>query len=256
MSLKIGLVGCGAVGNFIVKKINEGMIKAKLIALYDRNYEKSLKLAKILDVKACKSLDELVKEDIDLVVEAASINAVEEVVKKSILNNRDVLILSVGAFADKNLFLNICKLLKNSNNRVYIPSGAVAGLDALKVIKYCKNKRVKLRTVKSPKSLGVDVKEETILFRGNALDAIKKFPANINVAITLSLAVGYPIDVEIVANPNIDKNRHEIYVESDISNIKIILENKPLKDNPKTSALAAYSIVKTINEIQENIRIV
>ena len=78
--LKIGIVGCGAIGSFISKKVADGTIKnAKISAVYDRNFDKAEKISKMTGAKICNSVDELVKEDLDLVVEAASIKAVEEI---------------------------------------------------------------------------------------------------------------------------------------------------------------------------------
>ena len=133
--LKIGIVGCGAIGSFISKKVVDGTIKnAKISAVYDRNLDKAGKLSEMTGAKICGSVDELVKEDLDLVVEAASIKAVEEIAEKSLINKKDVLIMSVGALADKDMFLKLQNLAKSAKKRIYLPSGAIGGLDAIKAM--------------------------------------------------------------------------------------------------------------------------
>ncbi|CAB3289346.1 putative L-aspartate dehydrogenase [Methanocaldococcus lauensis] len=263
---KIGIVGCGVIGSFISKKVVDGTIKnAKIIAVYDRNLEKSKKLSELTGAKICKSIDELVNEDLDLVVECASVKAVEEVATKSLINNKDVLIMSVGALVDKDLFLKLKNLAKKIGRKIYIPSGAIGGLDAIKALRLGEIYKVVLKTVKpikaledSLKNLGYDIssiKNSIVVFEGDVFEAIKKFPMNINVSVTLSIVSEYPAKVVIVADPNAKLNRHEILVESSIGKLKVCVENVPFEENPKTSALAAYSAVRLIRDLSESVKI-
>ena len=264
--LKIGIVGCGAIGSFISKKVADGTIKnAKISAVYDRNFDKAEKISKMTGAKICSSVDELVKEDLDLVVEAASIKAVEEIAEKSLMNKKDVLIMSVGALADKELFLKLKNLAKSVGKRIYIPSGAIGGLDAIKALRLGEIEEVVLKTTKpvaaledALKNLGYkvdEIKNPIVVFEGDVFDAIKKFPANINVAVTLSLATEFPAKVVIVADPNAKLNKHEIFVKSSIGTLKVCVENVPFEENPRTSALAAYSAVRLIRDLAEPIKI-
>ncbi|MEO2117578.1 MAG: aspartate dehydrogenase [Methanocaldococcus sp.] len=264
--LKIGIVGCGAIGSFITKKVVDGTIKnTKIIAIYDRNLDKAEKLSKMSGAKICSSVDELVKKDLDLVVEAASIKAVEEVAEKSLMNNKDVLIMSVGALANKEIFLKLKNLAKSVGRKIYLPSGAIGGLDAIKAMRLGEIKEVILKTTKpvnalkdALKNLGYkieEIKNPVIVFEGDVFEAIKKFPANINVAVTLSIAAEFPTKVVIVADPNAKLNRHEIFVKSSIGNLKVCVENVPFEENPKTSALAAYSAVRLIRDLAEPVKV-
>ncbi len=97
------------------------------------------------------------------------------------------------------------------------------------------------------------ITEKTRLFQGNALEAAQGFPANLNVAATLSLAGIGPerTIVEIWADPDIAGNRHEITVEGEFSTITSQIQNIPDPTNPKSSMLAAQSIVATLKHMAE-----
>ncbi|MBA2858355.1 aspartate dehydrogenase [Methanococcus maripaludis] len=264
--LKIGLVGCGAIASLITKALmSDRLNKAEVLAFYDGNLEKAEKLAMETGADFCKSLDELVSKDLDLIVECASVNAVEDTVIKSLNNDKDVIIMSVGAFADKDLFVKLYKLAEKLGKKIYIPSGAVAGIDAVKSGSLGKISEVSLTTTKpvhglksalEEQGLNTDeIKEPKIVFEGTVFDAISKFPQNINVSVVLSLASRYPAKVKIIADPNAVVNRHEILVKGSIGTIKTCVENNPCRDNPKTSALAAYSVIRLIKDLSEPVRI-
>jgi aspartate dehydrogenase len=263
--LKIGVVGCGAIATFISKTIAEKKVNAKVVAYYDKNIHKAEKLSKITNAEVCNSIDELVKKDIDLVIEAASVKAVEEVAIKALSNNKDVLVMSVGAFVDKELFLKLYNLAKEKERKIYLPSGAIAGIDAIKSLTLGKIEEVVLKTTKPVEGLkealenkGIEpnsIKEPTVVFEGDVFDAIKEFPSNINVSVMLSIASEFPAKVVIVADPKAKTNNHEIFVKSSIGTLKVLVENVPLEENPKTSALAAYSAIRVIKDISEPFRI-
>ncbi|ABR55499.1 Aspartate dehydrogenase [Methanococcus vannielii SB] len=264
--LKVGIVGCGAVASLITKALlSERIPKARVLAFYDVNYEKAKKLSEETGAESCVSIDELVSKDLDLILECASVSAVEETVLKSILSGKDVIIMSVGAFANKKLFLNLYKLAEEKNQKIYVPSGAVAGIDAIKAGSLGQISDVTLTTTKPVMGLkdaildlGLkpeEITEPKVVFEGNVFEAISKFPQNINVSVVLSLASKYPAKVKIIADPNLIVNRHEILVKGSIGTIKTCVENNPCKDNPKTSALAAFSVMRLIKDLSEPIRI-
>jgi len=108
------------------------------------------------------------------------------------------------------------------------------------------------------KNLGINantISEPTTIFEGDVFEAIKEFPQNINVSVVLSLASKVPAKVKIIADPSAMSNKHEIVVKGSIGSIKTIVENNPCKDNPKTSALAAYSVIRIIKDLSEPVRV-
>ncbi|MBW9219853.1 aspartate dehydrogenase [Methanothermococcus sp. SCGC AD-155-N22] len=261
--LRIGLVGCGAIATIIVNAVLKGIINPKVVALYDRHLHKAEKLGRLVGAQVCHSIEELVRKDLDIVIECASIRAVEDVATKAIENGKDVIVMSVGAFKDPNLYKRLYNLAKRHNRRIYIPSGAVAGIDGIKAASLGEIYEVTLTTVKPVEGLrdslekqGIDVdtiSEPTTVFEGSFLEAIERFPQNINVSLVLYLASNYPTKVKIVADPGISVNRHEVIVRGSTGTIRTVVENIPCKENPKTSALAAYSVIRLIKDLSEPI---
>ncbi|HID28112.1 MAG TPA: aspartate dehydrogenase [Methanosarcinales archaeon] len=267
--LRIGVVGCGAIGTEICKATDHKTVKAQLVAIYDRNHDKAINLAKSLK-KTPQILDiqEMVKQ-IDLIVECASQEAVPLVAIPALLNKKDVVILSVGALVDSELLNKITKLARENNCKVYLPSGAIAGLDGIKSASIAKIDTVTLVTSKPPsglkgapyiieKKIDLDLlKKASVIFEGSAEKAAKYFPANVNVAVALSLAsLGVKkTKVKIIANPALTKNMHKIVVQGEFGKIETRVENVPSPTNPKTSYLAALSAIATLKKIAEPIQI-
>lgn len=268
--LKIGIVGCGAIGSSLAKTIlsSDFSGKTKLVSLYDIKVEK----ARILANKLCNpkivtlDLDHLIKR-VDLVIEATHPHAVYGIARKAIASSCDIMIMSVGGIIE--YYRQLKELAAKKNACIFIPSGAICGIDGLKASRFGKIHKVILTTKKPPQAfLGVpyvlkkkislgNIKKDKVLFKGNALSAIKAFPQNINVAATLSIAGIGPKHtvVRIVASPNITKNIHEIEIESDAGKIFTRTENVVHQENPKTSYLAVLSAIATLKQILEPIKI-
>ncbi len=268
--MKIGIVGCGAIGTSLAKTIvSDFASQARLVSLYDIDKNKSLGLAKKLKVNEAivtPKLDYLI-EKADLVIEAADARSCLSIAKSVLNKGRDIIIMSVGgAVAHINQLRNLA--LKNQS-KIYIPSGAICGIDALMAASQKKIKKIILTTRKNPKSFGdIDyirqkgirldkIRKDIILFSGNARQAIKLFPQNINVAATLSIAgIGQAgTQVKIIASPKVKRNIHEIYIESDAGRISTRVENLVHPDNPKTSFLAVLSAIATLRQILDPVRV-
>ncbi len=268
MPLKIGLVGCGAIGTEIAKAIDSGVIDADLVAVCDHNPATAAALIESLRRKPVKAgLEDLVNLS-DVVVEAASQKAVPAIARAALAKGKRLMIMSVGALADPVLFQEVKSLAREHGSQVYIPSGAISGLDALKSASMGTIRKVTLTTTKNPNGLKgapyilekkIDLEAltgPTEIFEGSAAQAVKAFPANVNVAATLYLAAGESdVRVKIVADPDIHVNRHEIVVEGDFGRISTRVENVPSPRNPRTSFLAALSAIATLRSIVEPVKI-
>ena len=265
--LKIGIIGCGAMGSEIARAC-QGMLSSsmELAAICDIDEEKARKLSGSLKPGAkVLKLDELI-EGADLVVEAASAAVSGSVLEKCIKAERDCLIMSVGGLIAK---ADLLKEADASGVRVYIPSGALCGIDGLKSASGGRVESVTLTTRKPPKGLEgapylkekkIDlsgVKKETVVFEGTAVEAVKGFPANVNVSAVLSLAgIGAEkTRVRIVTSPEYTRNTHEVEITGDFGRIMTRTENVPSPGNPKTSSLAIYSAIATLEGIAKSVRI-
>jgi len=264
--VKIGIVGCGAIGEgvatFIEKELKS---KALLFAVADQDTEKAEILVEKLSAPIeILNIDQLIKKA-DLVIETASVTAASYVLKKAVELKKDVVILSVGAFIHD--FSIIERARKRSIN-IYVPSGAICGVDGVGALSLGQIKKITLTTSKPPKGLlGADylkkrkinlanLKEEAIIFEGGVKQAIKYFPQNINVAATLLLASGgKDVEVRIKADPKVERNIHRIEIDTEEARVSIAIENMPSKINPKTSALAILSTQYLLKKIFSSFKI-
>jgi len=259
---RIGLLGCGAIGTQIALAIDSGKIPATLTHVYDieRSQADNLvsKLKQKPEVVANSHL--LSSNPVELVVEAASQDAVRNDAVSILQNKKDMMIMSAGALLDESVFEVISDACRDFGKTVYLPSGAIAGLDALKAVKD-ELESVVLVTTKNPNSLkgapffdssDIDpekISEPTVLFDGTAKEAVSLFPKNVNVSALLSLVGLNNTSVRVVADPNTDKNTHEINANGKFGNLKITVENVPDSMNPKTSRLATLSAVELLRQI-------
>jgi aspartate dehydrogenase len=267
--LKIGVVGCGTIGSYLARIIhNELKDKALLIAVYDKVLEKAYTLASSLKNKkiVVVTLEELIERS-DLVIEAASGAAASQVARSAISFGRDCLVMSVGGLleAHKELF----NLAREKKRHLYLPSGAIAGIDGIKSLAATKIHKITISSYKPPRAfIGIPyllkrninlekIKEDTVLFEGDVATSVRLFPQNINVAATLSLAAHAKdkLSVKIIASPSCKNNIHQIEVEAEAGKLTVRTENVPSPNNPKTSFLAVLSAVTTIKGILDFVKI-
>lgn len=267
--LKIGIVGCGAIGTEICRAIDKGMIDAELVAISDRSSEHCKTLISSLKEKPdILSPDELIRRA-DLVVECASQSAVKELGLAVLEKGKDLMVLSVGAFLQPDLLDLFKRNAKEHNCRIYLPSGAIAGLDGLKSASIASISKVMLSTTKNPAGLkgapfivenNIDLdyfREKTLLFEGSAEEAVRGFPANVNVAASVSLAAAgaKELIIRVFVDPKATRNIHELVAEGAFGKFTTKVENVPSPDNPRTSHLAALSAIATLKKITDPLQI-
>ena len=260
---RIGLLGCGAIGTQIAIAIDSGKIPATLTHVYDDSKE-----ASVILVEKLKNKPEIVENPhllsshpVNIVVEAASQDAVRDVGLSILQNKRDLMIMSVGALLDESIYEILSDACRDFKKTIFLPSGAIAGLDGIKSIKD-ELESVSITTTKHPRSLkgakffenskiSLDsINSPTVIFEGSAKEAVSLFPANINVAALLSLSgIGSEkTGVKIVADPNTDKNTHHIEAFGKFGKMTFTIENFPDPENPKTSRLAILSAIETLKK--------
>lgn len=257
--MKIALIGCGAIGTELARAVDNGTVEASLVVIYDKIESRSRIIASSLrkKPKIAKKFEDVINASVDLVVEAASQGAVKEYAERILMSGKDMMVLSVGALLDEKFHSKISTLAKKKNRRIYLPSGALVGIDGLKAARIGRVESVKLTTTKSPKSLDLDLRRKKTVFSGNASDAVRLYPKNINVAATAGLAAGKTKDVEvaIIADPKTRRNTHELQAKGSFGTFYLRVENVPSKTNPKTSMLAALSAIATLRKMTEPIQI-
>lgn len=265
---RIAVLGCGAIGSRIARSIQKELKEfCQLSGLYDHQDKKAIALANEFSSQQLvkSSLTELLR-DCDLMVEAVNAQDAHAFVRQALLAEKDVLAMSVGRLLNAQ---DLFELAARQRCSLLIPSGAIAGIDAIKAASLVSIRKITLTTRKPPsgfganeylKSQGIDLSRitaETVIFDGDVDTAVKFFPQNINVAATLALASRHKdkINVKIITSPEFQTNSHEIELEGDFGRIITRTENVPCPDNPKTSYLAVLSGIQTLKEFCQGIRI-
>lgn len=254
--MKVGIMGCGAIASTIVDFILNDKLSVNIVGFYDMDYENAKLLASKIDSTAVRTLDELIDSS-DIILESASQQAVINNVPEILEQGNDVIIMSVGALLDNDFYNKVISIAKENNCKIHLPTGAITGIDTVNAANMGEIKNISLTTRKPPVSLGIELDDvdEKVLFEGKASEAVKLFPKNINVSSTLSLASGIDIDVKIIADSKIKNNTHEIHLEGTFGELTTITSNVSSKNNPKTSALAAYSAASLLNKLNKTIQI-
>ncbi|MGB8220161.1 MAG: aspartate dehydrogenase [Methanoregula sp.] len=243
--LRIGLLGCGNIGHIIAQHA-EGFT---IPAVFDNVPARAEEIAAICHGKAYTDVEAFLTADVDLIVEAASVGAARAHAKAILLNNRDLVIMSVGALTDPAFKEELMETARAHKKKIYIPSGAIFGLDNLKIGQISPITKLLLKTTKSPASLGLTATSRKRIFSGKAHECIKAYPKNVNVSVAMSLAAGQDTDVELWVDPAVDKNVHELFIEGSFGETYIKVTNLPSPDNPATSYLAALSILSLLRNL-------
>lgn len=260
--MRITIVGCGSIGSKLAEAA-DAMSEVKRIYLIDEEKH----LAEDLAARLNKAIVvESVEEELyhcDLVIEAASQDAAREVAMTTVSRGVDIMAMSVGAFVDDSFREEVFEKAKQTDARIFIPSGAICGTDGLRAANKDDLDEVELITRKGPKSLahvkycednGIDVysfEEPSTIFSGTAREAVKHFPRNINVAATVSLlGVGFDkTRVTIIVDPEATSNSHELRLKGAFGEMTCHTYNVPSPDNPKTSYLASLSAISALERI-------
>lgn len=185
------MIGTGAIGTFLLEKINNEQIipGASVTAILDERIESKQKLEKTSEkyhVKTYQDVDDFLSLPTNLIIECATIEAVQKYATK-ILSHKDLFLISVGALVDPVLTKELHEMTRKSGRKLYLPSGAIGGLDVLQAANMLDGlESVKLITRKPPHAFSFDqLEEEKTIFKGSAQDAIMNYPKNANIALSL-----------------------------------------------------------------------
>mgnify|MGYP000845580799 FL=1 len=203
----------------------------------------------------------------DFIIEAAGQEAVAQYLPNCLSTGADVLISSIGALANADLYAELLNIAQQSNRRILLPSGAIAGLDYIQSVKDAEEIEIAYESRKPVAAwlpelatLGIapeSVQQTFVLFEGSAAEAAKRYPQNLNVAATLALA-GIGMDktrVRVLVDPSLSQNQHHIFVKSEFGEMRLQVSNTPSPNNPKSSWIVAQSIAATVKKEFAQIKI-
>jgi aspartate dehydrogenase len=261
----IGIVGCGAIGRALLTAVENGKLSVRIAGVTSRT-EKSARdhLSTFSSPPPYLSLQELIAAS-DLLVEAAGGAVVPRLAEEVFAAGKDLMVISAGALLDHP---EIIEMSRQSDCRLYVPSGAIAGLDGIKSACVGQITHVTMTTRKPPHGLegapyivqkGISLAgltEEKEIFSGSAREACKGFPANVNVSAAVSLAGIGPdrTRIRILAVPGLQRNCHDIEIEGEFGRLHVHIENVP-SENPKTGKLTALSIIRSVQDAVDPVRI-
>lgn len=252
--LKLAIAGCGYLGNIIADAYRSGYLEGfTLVGAYSRHLESAKQVAEKTGCKACETVEDLLALKPDYIAEAASGQMVKDIAIEVLSHGCNLIVLSIGAFADQLFYEEVKKTAVRWGTRVHIASGAVGGFDVLRTVSLMGEAKSSMETRKGPESLrGTSVfsealmteKEESVVFTGNAKEAIAIFPTKVNVAVAAALSTTGPdqTSVTIHSVPGMTGDDHKITAE--IDGVRAVVDIYS-----KTSAIAGWSVVALLQNL-------
>ncbi len=255
----VGLIGCGGIAQDVVAALRAAPSNGvRIVGALARPGNGDKARAALCEIDVVETLEALLARKPTVVAEVAGQQAVAEHGEAVLRSGVDCMVISVGALAEPALLARLKAAAQAGKSRILLPAGAIGGIDAVAAMRVAGLTSVRYRSRKPPAAWRGSPAEQvadlgklttrTVLYRGTAGEAALAYPQNANVAAAVALAgLGFDAtEVELVADPDAPGNVHEIEAEGAAGRFAIQLQGKPSRSNPKTSALAAMSVARTL----------
>lgn len=268
--MRTALLGAGTIARLVLDHLRRGELPGvEVVGIGGRSAaSRGAALAAEHGLPFVVGADALLGLRPQVVVEAASHDAVRAHLVPFLQAGTSVVVLSAGALADDRLRAAAEDAARRSGAKLYVPSGGIGGLDALQAACVAGVDEVRIQVAKPPKAwkgipfveaLGIDLDGMTrarTLYKGTAREGVPHFPQNVNIAAVLSLAgIGFDrTELEVVADPALTHNTHTIRVAGRAGRFTVVLENVPSPDNPKTAWLACFSALAALRALAGSVR--
>jgi len=270
--LNVGVIGMGALGHAIADRVAaKGVSGAALSAIAGRPRSRD-RLDALAQQWGCLFTTEplqLPLQGAGLVIEAAGVEAARNYAIPLLRAGCDIVLMSSGALIDREFTHELCCTASSFGRRVHLPSGSIAGLDGILSAMESNVQEIRVTSRKHPRALVgapyltaasvdlADLKEPQVVFEGTAREAAAGFPANLNVAVTVAMAVGDldKVRVRIIADPGAPQTIHVIEMAAESGTMTVEMFNRPSIDNPRSSWLAALSALATIRRIASPVQV-
>lgn len=264
--MKVGIAGFGTIGAKVGRALDEGMDGLTLEAVTGRDMEKTraavAQLKRAVDVV---SPEELARR-CDVIVECVPTAAFESIAIPALKAGRILLTVSAAALLRHP---EIIELAKTHKAQIVLATGALLGLDAVRAAAQGTINSVTMITRKPPKSLKgaphlvenrIEIDNLTAprkVFEGTAREGAKGFPANVNVAAALGLAGIGPerTQLQIWADPTLERNTHTIKVDADSARFEMTIENVPSLEKPGTGKITALSVIAALKGLRAPLKV-
>ena len=264
-NLRVAIAGLGAIGKKIAEALDRGIDGLVLAAVSVQNPEKHRDwLGGLTTAPAVLPIEKLA-DVADIVIECAPARLVRSIVAPFVAVGKTAIVLSAGALLEND---DLIGLARQNGGQIVVPTGALIGLDAVTAAAVGTIHSVRMVTRKPVQGLAgapyliennidiAQITEPLRIFEGTAREAAKGFPANLNVAVALSLAGIGPdrTRLEIWADPSLTRNVHRVEVESDSARFSMSIENIP-SENPKTGRITALSVIAFLRKQRAPLRV-
>lgn len=260
-TIRVAVAGLGAIGMRVAQAVDEGEVTGFALAAVSAN-DRDRAVERVRGFRApppVRTLNELA-EVADVIVECAPAAVFEQVAGPAVERGRTLMPLSVGALLQHP---ELVETARATGGRIIVPTGAVIGLDTVRAMAVGEIHGVTLETRKPPAGLAgaphlvenrIDISNLSAplrVFRGTAREAALGFPANVNVAAALALAGLGPerTQVEVWADPTIDRNIQAVTISSDSGEASMTMRNIPSDENPRTGRIVANSVIATLQRL-------
>lgn len=263
--LRVAIAGLGPVGRKVAEALDRGIDGLTLAAVSAQYPEKHRDwLGHLVSTPAVLPIEKLA-DAADIVIECAPARLVRSIVAPFVTKGKTAIVLSAGALLENE---DLIEIAKRNGGQIVVPTGALIGLDAVTAAAVGEIHSVRMVTRKPVQGLAgapylvennIDIEqiaEPLKIFDGTAREAAKGFPANLNVAVALSLAGIGPdrTRLEIWADPALTRNVHRVEVESDSARFSMSIENIP-SENPKTGRITALSVIAFLRKQRSPLRV-
>jgi aspartate dehydrogenase len=256
--MKLGLIGHGAIARHILAALDEGMLHGVTVPAVLVCNERPRAAAREISNDAARFL----RHGFDTVLECAGHQAVRDHGERVLLAGADLLVTSVGAFADDALLARIRRAAENSGRRLILPSAGIGALDILSAAAVGGLDEVTVTVRKGAASWCGTVAAEShnldrlagpvVLYDGPVREGARLYPQNVNIAAAVALA-GIGLDhtrLIIIADPAIGSHQVEIAARGAFGSFRFAEDVVPSRENPRTGRLVAMALVKTIRQLR------
>jgi aspartate dehydrogenase len=263
---KVGIAGLGVIGARVAGRLTSGMEGLELTAVTSGDAGKAERTLAAMGAKAPVVSPQELAAMCDVIVECAPTAAFLSIVEPAMDAGRVVITVSAAALIEH---MQVVERARAHGGRIIMATGALLGLDAVRAAALGEIHSVTMITRKPPKSLrgaphlaviGVDVDaltQPTKLFDGSARDGARGFPANVNVAAALALAGVGPdrTQLQIWADPALERNTHTIKVDADSARFEMTIENIPSVEKPGTGRITALSVIAALQGLSSPLKV-
>lgn len=254
VKIRLAIAGCGKLGNILTDAWRDRLLpEYEIVGVLGRNREHARSMAGKAGCPAFETIEELLEAKPDYVAEMASVQLVKDIGEKVLRAGVNLVVLSIGAFADEAFYDRIKDTARENGVKVHIASGAIGGFDVLRTVSLMGQVKTEMVTRKGPKSLQntpvfreelLEDQEESQVFDGNTKEAIRLLPTKVNVSVAASLATAgtEKTRFHIFSVPGMEGDDHKITAETDGVTAVVDIYSK-------TSDIAAWSVVALLQNL-------